>query len=344
MTGIQWTDETWNPVIGCRRVSEGCRNCYAEKRARRIVACQRGLGNRHDYEDVVKMDDVGKPRPRWNGSAKFLRRRLDEPLRWRKPRKVFVNSMSDLFHEDISFEQIGAVFGVMAASPDHTFQILTKRPERAREFFEWLDEERMRERGIAQAPNRVTTLIDHAHDKLPDGVGTPKATLRKARIVARRKGDDTADAWPLPNVWLGTSCEDQETADERIPQLLQCPAAVRFVSAEPLLAAVDIRRRWIDDSWTTTHGNQLDWVIVGGESGPDARVCELGWVTDIVEQCSDASVPVFVKQLGSRPLARLRGASAALCGPSSWIPPYSHPKGGDPDEWPERLRVREFPR
>lgn len=359
-TGIQWTDATWNPVIGCRRVSEGCRNCYAEHQAARIVAMQRGRNARSPYEDVIRFkptDDAflggseaelrvhGAPEPKWNGRAVFLPERLDQPLRWKKPRMVFVNSMSDLFHEDITLEQIAAVFGVMAASPQHTFQVLTKRPERMLEFFKW--------------------LTDSA-----GGVGVGMSWLGYGYACqfggwwGSGYDDDRAGIadWPLPNVWLGVSVEDQRTADERIPLLLQCPAAVRWVSAEPLLGPIDFIGGRINHfkaykepdevtiilqgspnyqrpgrGWVHFTGAYPDWVVVGGESGPGARTCDVAWIRSIVEQCRDAGVPCFVKQLGSL----ITNSKTVADGepPGRLI----DRKGGNIDEWPQDLRVREWP-
>lgn len=330
MSKIEWTDETWNPSIGCRRVSEGCRNCYAEQMAARIVNMQHGAGRESPYEDVTLLDTNGNTLPRWNGRAVFLPDRLDQPLRWRKPRRVFVNSMSDLFHEDLTFEQIAAVFGVMAACPRHTFQVLTKRPERAVEFFEWLD-------NAAARLRHPFSLDPHAWRR---GHSMSACALKHGAQAP------VCEDWPLPNVWLGVSCEDQATADDRIPVLLRCPAAVRFVSAEPLLAPIDLTRvderllqnGEVNQVWDVLRGRlgfwgnarheqdtpSLDWVIVGGESGPGARPCDVSWIRSIVGQCRKTGVAVFVKQLGTRPELKDR-------------------KGGDPDEWPGGLCVREWP-
>lgn len=342
-TGIAWTDATWNPIRGCSRVSEGCRNCYAEKIAARF-------------------SDVGKPfhgfasiGPRkgahgWTGKVELVPEKLEEPLHWRKPRRVFVNSMSDLFHEKLSLEDIAAVFGVMAACPRLTFQVLTKRPERMRAWFRW----------AADSPpiTALARCVMEAEDRLrlwPD--------FQPAFRVP----------WPLPNVWLGVSVEDQKTADERIPLLLEVPAAVRFVSYEPALGEVSFDRGgWLRPSYSSCQQGDrpeiaaiakavaakggwvgLDWVIVGGESGPKARPFDVAWARSVVEQCREAGVPCFVKQLGARPvpLAPMRLPSFdAFTGRHhrGWIEDGPHaisdPAGADPAEWPEDLRVREFPR
>lgn len=324
MSDIEWTDRVWNPVVGCSRVSAGCQNCYAERFA------HRGLTERHKGLTVM-----GPKGPRWTGEVRLVPEVLAAPLRWREPRKVFVNSMSDLFHEDVPFDYIAAVFGVMAASPKHTFQVLTKRPERAKEFFD-SDPSLMEIAGLADA-------------------AIPGITGHHARRLYRHfdvEMGDTDLAWPLPNVWLGVSVEDQATADSRIPLLLECPAAVRWVSYEPALGPVDFKN--IESSWnemmlplagktwsvgpTTklvrSHA-KLDWIVVGGESGPGARPFNLAWARSVVKQCAEADVPCFVKQLGAR----------SFDSENHYVNPHGdiRGKGGDMAEWPEDLRVRQWP-
>jgi protein gp37 len=247
---------------------------------------------------------------------------LQEVLRRRKPTKFFWCDMSDMFGDWVPDEWIAACFGVMAATPQHTHQVLTKRAERMREWFEWMG----REASEMSGPNAANICAVHAenHGAEIDWLGV------------------TAP-WPLPNVWLGVSAEDQQRADERIPHLLATPAAVRFVSAEPLIgrinllkvpglnkcgqAGVDIIRSF--------------WVIVGGESGPGARPCDVEWIRDIVRQCRVPGVPVFVKQLGKVCVEDMPLPSGGF-GRSPLRP--RHSKGGDPAEWSNDLRVREFPR
>ena len=493
-TSIEWTDATWSPVTGCTKVSAGCKHCYAEGVAKRF------WGDRK-FTDVQTHPD-----------------RLDAPLRWRKPRRVFVNSMSDLFHEDVPDEFIDRVFAVMALAPQHTFQVLTKRPERMRA---WVSD--------PETPFRVTRAMDSLH-------GTPRAAEEvrpiagfpgyfasshgtiyserrghrrhmrpdygdqgHARVQLHREGESqrgkrmlvhrlvletfvgqppspdaqgrhldgnprnnaaenlswgeqgdnwgdskrhgthrryskldqaTVDAirsraaqgesgealgrefgvsgtqvrnivagrqwatkaligWPLPGVWLGVSAEDQATADERIPLLLETPAAVRFVSCEPLLGPIDVTVLQRSDGWQVdslrgiySHscdegfdhpaayeevpgGPHLDWVLVGGESGPNARPCDVAWIRSIVEQCGEAGLACFVKQLGAVPfvgdgkhthVSGYRGYGV-VCDQGDPCPHCGkHPitqwpslvlrdrKGSDPSEWPDDLRVREFPR
>jgi len=338
-SNIQWTDATWNPLRGCTRVSNGCRNCYAEKVAHRFS------GPGRPYEGLTT------EKGRWNGTIKLVPEKLDQPLRWRRPRRVFVNSMSDLFHEAVPNEYITAVFGVMAAASGHSFQVLTKRPERALAWFAWLDE-RVR-------PNALHDAVrSHGVDLL--------------RVAQGHTGFDNGfPGWPLSNVWLGVSVEDQPTADERVPVLLQCPAAVRWVSYEPALGSVDFARwlgrakcdscgmRWADEDATSEpytcddcgggldDVRGLDWVVVGGESGPRARPCNVDDIDETVVQCRDAGVPCFVKQLGAAPYREI----------TPWRPhghrddgvpvrdylDIQHSKGADPSEWPADLRVREHP-
>jgi len=219
-SAIEWTDATWNPVTGCSKVSPGCANCYAETLSLRFGWTPEAWTPANAAENV-------KLRPE----------RLSQPLAWRRPRMVFVNSMSDLFHELVDFEYIDRVFAVMSAAPKHTFQILTKRPERMRDY---------------------------------------------ARRYVREHGA------PLPNVWLGVSIENNRWAT-RADVLRETPAATRFISAEPLLGPLDR----LDLSG-------VDWLIVGGESGPGHRPMEAAWVRHLRDRASDLNVAFFFKQWGGR--------------------------------------------
>lgn len=283
-TTISWTDATWNVTRGCRRVSPGCEHCYAERQANRF----KGPGKA--YEGLIKL--VGG-KPRWSGETKFAVEHLADPLRWKKPRRIFVDSMSDLFYEGFTNEQIAAVFGVMAACPQHTFQVLTKRARRMREWFEWLynccsNEDGYRPGDVLHHFGRNATKSMPLDGKWRDPLGDGRV----------RTGP-----WPLPNVWLGVSVEDQERADERIPELLQTQAAVRFLSCEPLLGPVTIRR-WLrpmhrrmgDFGVEVVAIDGIDWVIVGCESGPGARECKVEWLRSLRDQCAAAGVPYFLKQ------------------------------------------------
>lgn len=349
-SAIEWTNATWNPVRGCTRVSEGCRNCYAE----RIAARFSGPGM--PYEGLAESTAQG---PRWNGAVRLVPEHLADPLKWKRPRRIFVNSMSDLFHEGLSFEEIAAVYAVMAAAAQHTFQILTKRPERALAF----NRHRF---GLETCADSVAREAESSAEIVWDSRGS-NVDLYRAESGSRREVANRRPwpGWPLPNIHLGVSVEDQTAADRRIPVLLECPAAVRFVSYEPALDAVDFtrlplrreegamaQRQTLErESFRPPTINALkgysdngderriDWVIVGGESGPGARPFDLAWARQIVEQCGAAGVPVFVKQLGSRPVdSSLAGAGA--------IPrelSLRDRKGGDPAEWPAELQVRQMP-
>lgn len=350
-TSIEWTDRVWNPVRGCSRVSEGCRFCYAERVAARFsgVRVEKESGARFGgdgsapFEGFAEMTPNG---PRWTGKVELIPEKLAEPFSWRKPARIFVNSMSDLFHERLPDEAIDQVFAVMALAHRHTFQILTKRPERMHRY-----------------------LTDHA-------AGGRHIWPAAQKIEMPRGEPKPSPGWPLPNVWLGVSVEDQRTADARIPLLLQAPAAVRFVSYEPALGPVNfsalgqkvdpehakynalrgggyyVGDRVPDDAW---RGRRLDWIIVGGESGHEARPFLLSAAREVVRQCKAAGVPVFVKQLGAKPVMHI-DEWLAWCDREGWAPedaetigrfyvvvPNRSRKGGDPSEWPADLRVREFP-
>lgn len=263
-TGIEWTDATWNAVRGCTRVSEGCRNCYAETVAHRFS------GEGQPYEGLV--NDKG----RWNGQVKFVREHLLDPLRWKRPRKVFVNSMSDVFHEGFSFEQIAAQWAVMCAAPHHTFQVLTKRPERMVEFFKWL---------LADADWTSELLMESLETALGiEGERTPQME----RLLY---GRPWAPPHAAAHIMLGVSVENQAAADERLPALLWTRAQIvspLFLSCEPLLGAVDLG----------AYAKILDWVIVGGESGAHARPMAPEWARSLRDQCAAAQVPFFFKQWG----------------------------------------------
>lgn len=311
-TAIEWTrgedgtaGATWNPVTGCTKVSAGCDRCYAETFAERW----RGIPGHH-FE---------------NGFDVTLRpERLEQPLKWKRPRRIFTNSMSDLFHKDVPDEFIARVFAVMTLAPQHTFQVLTKRHGRMRSLLTAPEFQ-----GFVNG-----TAISIASGYRSDGLkGGSPANLGR---------------WPIPNVHLGVSVENQQWADVRIPALCQTPAAVRFLSCEPLLGPVNLL--FEDEVGRCTCGvgpggyygmhergcgtepgpawGNIHWVIVGGESGPGARRMDADWARSLVRQCREWDVPVFVKQLGSV-LGRELGAGS---------------KGGDWDAWPENLRVREFPR
>jgi len=239
-TSIEWTDASWNPIVGCTEISPGCANCYAARLAAtrlRETPQYRGLA---EIEKHIENTDYG--RPRWTGELRFHCERLEEPLHWRAPRKIFVCDMGDLFHEDVTRDEIQQVFDVTRNCPQHTFQILTKRAQRMRD------------------------------------------EVREYHLF-----------YELKNVWLGVSVENQHFADERIPLLLQTPAAVRWISAEPLLGPVEI---WKSLPIVTGLQIDVDWVVCGGESGPNARPMHPGWARALRDQCVAAGVPFFFKQWG----------------------------------------------
>jgi protein gp37 len=248
-SGIEWTDATWNPVTGCDRVSEGCDHCYAQTLARRLKL----MGNPRYQLD-------GDPQTSGPGFGLNLHPdKLIEPLTWSRPRRIFVNSMSDLFHDDVPDGFIANVFGVMAAAQQHQFQILTKRP------------------------GRMASLLPRIKDEA-------RELAVWHRYKSRTGLDPAMILWPLPNVWLGTSVENQRWADIRIPKLLQTPAAVRFLSCEPLLGRIDLHLDIVR--------GDLAWVIVGGESGVGARPMDASWARSLRDQCVGSAVPFFFKQWG----------------------------------------------
>lgn len=316
-TKIQWTDATWNPLNGCSRISAGCMHCYAERLASRFS----GAGQTYDGLTLN-----GK----WTGNIRLAENKLLDPLRWKQPRRIFVNSMSDLFHENVPDEWIDRIFAVMALASQHTFQVLTKRPERMHEYL----------------------------CKLSD-VGPLAAQLRIDRCAAEINGRSfVGSGWPLRNVWLGVSVENQETADGRIPLLLETPAETKFISYEPALGPVDFsfwlsqpkRENFENDplaialardmirTGTGDAPRAIDWIIVGGESGPGARRFDPAWARSVVAQCKAAAVPVFVKQMGSNVIE----AEMHWPGANHWTD-HLNRKGDDPEQWPEDLRVRECP-
>lgn len=277
-SNVEWTDVSWNPVRGCSRVSEGCRNCYAEKQAERIVRMNRARGVPERVDDYSHLLARGG---QWNGQIVVLERALRQPLRRLQPSRTFVNSMSDLFHEQVPMAFIDRVFAVMAACPQHTFQVLTKRPERMRLYL--------------NSHGRAGMIMNAARKLGLD----PSESAGFAQF--QRYGF-------LPNVWLGVSAENQSTANHRIWQLQLVPAAVRWLSAEPLLDEINFADPSNSHNLLTgkcLHPNDytqdrpgLDWVVVGGESGPGARPMDPDWASGIGDQCVAAKVPFFFKQWG----------------------------------------------
>ena len=386
--GIAWTDETWNPLRGCSRVSAGCRHCYAEAVAARFS------GPGQPYEGLAVMKSDG---PHWTGKVVLVEDKLAEPLRWRKPRRVFVNSMSDLFHESVPDEWIDRIFAVMALCPQHTFQVLTKRAKRMREYlaepgrkseileemateslalcpqhtFQVLTKRAKRMREYLAEPGRKSEILEEMATESFDEWTTKgrSGKLPKQAVWDKNEGEVRIHdfPWPLPNVWPGVSVENQATADERIAELQQTLAAVRWVSYEPALAAVDFTSLGQDGTPTaglnaltgeqpcchehpdrTIWHNHLDWIVIGGESGPGARPFDVAWARQTIAQCMAAGVACFVKQLGSHPHDGLRCLAQWMdgCGAQRWSrrDALRDRKGGDIAEWPSDLRVREWPK
>lgn len=270
-SNIQWTQITWNNVTGCVKVSPGCKGCYAKREWPRFAHLPAYVGRA--FEDVATHPD-----------------RLGLPFRHAAPKRIFVNSMSDQFEDRVPFEFLDRVFAVMALNPQHTFQILTKRPERMRAYFAAVTAE-------GDTKTRVAAIYANLLTAVPELVGevSPKKLPKPGSALP---------AWPLPNVWLGVSAEDQEHLDLRVPILLDTPAAVRWVSLEPLLAAVSFRwAKWEPFKKAGVNNEydglrRLDWIVVGGESGPNARPMALEWVETIHTQCTEAGVAFLFKQWG----------------------------------------------
>jgi len=290
-TKIEWADRVWNPVTGCTKISPGCQNCYAERMSKRLAG---RCGYPKDDPFMVTLHPE----------------RLDEPLHWRKTSRIFVCSMADLFHDDVPTKFIIDCLSIMAEAYQHTFMILTKRPERMREIL--------------------------THETIANDVW-----LQTSRGV-----NAEPSPWPLPNVWLGVTAENQEQANKRIPVLLQIPAAVRFVSVEPMLGPVDLRNLKYDGDildamageYLSTDGseayvpwNKLDWVICGGESGPRARPMHRDWVRSLRDQCQAAETSFFFKQWGEWSPAEIEDDSYMLGGRA-----INDPRGG-------RMSVAKFP-
>lgn len=268
-TKINWTHETWNPVAGCSKVSSACKFCYAERDWKRLSANPRTVYFGRKFTDVQCHPE-----------------RLVQPLNWARPRMIFVNSMSDLFHPDVPFEFIDKVFAVMALAQKHTFKILTKRPERMLEYY----------------------TLHFSRSKY-----AREASTFSGRRDSEGGGDlSLSDGqFPLPNLWIGVSVENQQTANERISLLLRMPAAVRWISAEPLLGPIDLSE-WIKpmlrcrisgcpeniDCEEWEHGYKLHWVVAGGESGPYASPMHPDWAFSLLEQCNAANIHFFFKQWG----------------------------------------------
>lgn len=279
-TKIEWTDATWNPVTGCSVVSPGCTNCYAMGLA--------GTRLKH-HPSRAGLTTDSKAGPVWNGKVRLNEAWLTQPLQWKRPRRIFVCAHGDLFAEGVPDEWIDRVFAVMALAPQHTFQVLTKRAARMRAYMAAPDRKRI----IAASVMDVSMLRMRE-------TGSHEGGIKLDHFSDCFKGDG-----PFPNVWLGVSTEDQRRADERVPDLLATPAAVRFVSAEPLLGKIVFPGAWLrqgdNGSWPfdVQPHTGIDWIIAGGESGPSARPMHPHWVRLIRDQCAAAGIPFFFKQWGA---------------------------------------------
>lgn len=304
-THIEWTDATWNPVTGCAVVSPGCTNCYAMGLA--------GTRLQHHPSRAGLTIDT-KAGPVWTGEVRLNEAWLTQPLKWRRPRKIFVCAHGDLFAEGVPDAWIDRVFAVMALAPQHTFQVLTKRSARMREYLT----------GCVEPPSdlplsKAWLTQWHRRHQVAQAMYDLGSAFRDRLGKVRRL--------PLPNVWLGVSAEDQRRADERVPDLLATPAAVRFVSAEPLLGPINFEEAWHGEDaldsecwgacawckkgYPPLHNCQqgrgdwekgrsgLDWIIVGGESGPNARPMHPEWARLIRDACASAGVAFHYKQAGA---------------------------------------------
>lgn len=340
-TKIQWTEETWNPIGGCAKASPGCKNCYAMRQAHRMA----GNPNEKISSRYFGLTVIHNGSPNWTGKTFIDDEVLLQPIRKRKPTTFFI-SLSDLFFPERPDEDIDRVFAVMALTPQHTYQILTKYPERMLSY--WKNPADLRSRWFEVLHDARLFPGDPRRAVLgnPSRAGIAEGILKGWRSLQ------------LPNVWLGVSVENQKYANERIPKLLKTPATVRFVSYEPALEAVDFERfircercgyTANDAAFNLDHHlcglptpGRLDWVIVGGESGPGARPFNVEWARSTVRQCKAAGVACFVKQLGAMPYDPCEPERLDL--PARGVVLFlADKKGGDMAEWPEELRVREMP-
>lgn len=341
-TEIQWADHTFNPWIGCTKVSPGCLNCYAEVQT--FTRAQRSKGRELWGRGMLRhrtSAQMWKEPLAWNRKAKYTVkcplclcvsdqdeddkciRGCDAKMQRQWPRPRVFPSMCDWLDEEVPIEWLTYFLKLIHDTPHLDWLLLTKRPE--------------------NFAGRLEEVTFHLSMKGPEN-HDPYFYNFLTRWHVQQGLEEGEQDVPPSNVWIGTSVEDQTRANERIPALLKIPAKVRFLSVEPLLGDVDLTLfqpfcRKLEDyrSVRGIFNGDIDWIIVGGESGKDARPCNVAWVRSIVEQCKATGVPCFVKQLGSNPTMQ--------CGDVTCIERLrpKHKKGGDPDEWPEDLRVREFP-
>jgi protein gp37 len=357
-TKIEWVHppgfdagETWNATLGCSKQSPGCKKCYAIRSVRRmsgnpnakIAAANAGL---------VVMTGAGL---NWTGKINLIEERLHIPLRKRRPTCWFVNSLSDLFHPEVPDDFIDRVFAVMALCPHHRFIILTKQAQR---MFDYFAPGTFRDARIATQAKLTSTSV--APFKLPS------SEVFDAGRVARGEPWEICK-WPLPNIWLGVSAENQKYADERIPLLLKTPATKRIVSYEPALGLIDFDAvpvtaapgffggalRWHHRGRCHEVDNipypVIDQVLIGGESGPDSSPFDIGWARSTRDQCKTAGTAFFMKQMGSHPVAGEHDIKqgGVFAGARHVEPKYdlclNDKKGGRIEEWPSDLQIREYP-
>lgn len=323
-TMIEWSDATWSPITGCSVVSAGCKHCYAMKLA----------GSRLQHHPSRKGLTVDtKAGPVWTGEVRFNEGWLRQPLKWRKPRTIFVCAHADLFHEKVPDAWIDRVFAVMALAPHHAFQVLTKRSARMRAYL-----------SDSQTLGRVMAASEALLD---DSVERANKTAQRPLIdsgmmgtmFVARSGPKWLPTWPLPNVWLGVSAEDQEHAEARIPDLLMTPAAVRFLSAEPMLGQIDLvdtlfyrghhgiaGRCYLRSAGAPAdfiHPPKLDWVICGGESGAGARPMHPAWARLLRDQCAASGTAFLFKQWGAWGLAKPQPSGTLGAYAIATAPPYN---------------------
>jgi len=353
MSDIEWTDETVNVCVGCTRVSPGCEHCYAE------IFVHRKMQKAHVGLTVLGKGEKG---PRWNGEVRFLPERLAVFQKFKSPKKIFVNSLSDTFHEKLTHSQRAAIFGSFLLAPQHTYQVLTKRPENAIAFEKWLLSE-----SDVTGREWWETCLAHASDH-----GLDVSPVTEATVDQR--------SW-----WLGVTTEDQKRAEERVPLLLRMRVlpTLRFVSYEPAIGPVDFDlarcdycgdpsdgisddgapwcsecerecsyHHWLDFPCAAETENEpavvaandgVAWVIVGGEAGPGARPFDINWAREVVKQCRGVGTAVFVKQMGAKPFQEEMSSVGLSTEPYDAELDLEHRKGADMSEWPEDLRIREFP-
>jgi len=295
---IEWTDASWPIVAGCEFASPECTNCYALLDSWRMAHNPNPKIHRAFFGTVDKTE---KGHLVWSGIVRTLPLRLSWPLKWKRARRIFVCNLADLFHPKVPFEFIAAAWCVMMIGRQHTFQVLTKHPERMQAFLTWLDDKTAEVWNKGQDQRsfgeiRVELLLEYARYAMP--------------AEPRLLGKFPAPEWPLPNVHLGVTAGDQKRADERIPILMVTLAAKRFLSYEPAIGAVDLRNlrggqydaltgsRKASDGEIFAGAHGLDWVIAGGESGARARAPDPDWFRKVRDDCAEAGVPFHFKQWG----------------------------------------------